>query len=122
MGMNYYTTLAYHWLDNIPEPKTLPEWPSKIPEPTPEQVEKLSAEGYVVVGDPDDCARSVQRWVDIGFDQLTFSPTTNTLPTEVVVGVDGAVRPRGHPAVRHGPRALDHALPPGGGAAASSAG
>ena len=35
-----------------------------------------------------------------------FSPTTNTLPTEVVVGVDGAVRPRGHPAVRHRPGAL----------------
>ena len=36
----------------------------------------------MVVGDPDDCAKAVQRWVDIGFDQLTFSPTTNTLPTE----------------------------------------
>ena len=86
MGMNYYSTLAYHWLDNVPRPKHLPEWPNKIPEPTPEQVEQLSAEGYIAVGDPDDCARSVQRWVDLGFDQLTFSPTTNTLPTEVVVG------------------------------------
>jgi alkanesulfonate monooxygenase SsuD/methylene tetrahydromethanopterin reductase-like flavin-dependent oxidoreductase (luciferase family) len=85
MGMNYYTTLAYHWLDNVPRPKNFPEWPNKIPEPDPETVERLSAEGYVVVGDPDDCVRSVQRWVDVGFDQLTFSPTTNTLPTEVVV-------------------------------------
>jgi alkanesulfonate monooxygenase SsuD/methylene tetrahydromethanopterin reductase-like flavin-dependent oxidoreductase (luciferase family) len=85
MGANYYTSLAYHWLDNIPKPPGLPEWPDTIPEPTPEMVEKLSAEGYMVVGDPDDCARSVQRWVDVGFDQLTFSPTTNTLPTEVVV-------------------------------------
>ncbi len=85
MGMNYYSTLAYHWLDNVPRPKTLPEWPEKIPEPTPEQVEQLSADGFVVIGDPDDCARSVQNWVDMGFDQLTFSPTTNTLPTEVVV-------------------------------------
>ncbi len=86
MGMNYYSTLAYHWLDNVPRPKHLPEWPAKIPEPTPEQVEQLSAEGYCVIGDPDDCARSVQAWTDMGFDQLTFSPTTNTLPTEVVVG------------------------------------
>jgi alkanesulfonate monooxygenase SsuD/methylene tetrahydromethanopterin reductase-like flavin-dependent oxidoreductase (luciferase family) len=86
MGMNYYSSLAYHWLDNVPRPKHLPEWPNKIPEPTPDQVEHLSAEGYIAVGDPDDCARSVQRWVDMGFDQLTFSPTTNTLPTEVVVG------------------------------------
>jgi alkanesulfonate monooxygenase SsuD/methylene tetrahydromethanopterin reductase-like flavin-dependent oxidoreductase (luciferase family) len=85
MGMNYYSTLAYHWLDNVPRPKTLPPWPERIPEPTPEQVEELSAQGYAVIGDPDDCARSVQAWVDQGFDQLTFSPTTNTLATEVVV-------------------------------------
>jgi alkanesulfonate monooxygenase SsuD/methylene tetrahydromethanopterin reductase-like flavin-dependent oxidoreductase (luciferase family) len=85
MGMNYYSTLAYHWLDNVPRPKHLPEWPAKIPEPSPEQVEQLSAEGYAVIGDPDDCIRSVQRWADMGFDQLTFSPTTNTLPTEVVI-------------------------------------
>ena len=41
--------------------------------------------GMVAVGDPDDCAKAVQRWVDIGADQLCFSPTTNNLPTEVVV-------------------------------------
>jgi len=86
MGMNYYTSLAFHWLDNIPKPKGLPEWPSKIPEPTPEAVERLSAEGYAAIGDPDDCARAIQRWVDIGVDQMTFSPTTNTLTTETVVG------------------------------------
>jgi alkanesulfonate monooxygenase SsuD/methylene tetrahydromethanopterin reductase-like flavin-dependent oxidoreductase (luciferase family) len=86
MSMNYYSTLVYHWLDNVPRPKHVPPWPERIPEPTPEQVEQLSADGYAVIGDPDDCARSVQRWVDMGFDQLTFSPTTNTLPTEVVIG------------------------------------
>ncbi|CAN5643565.1 LLM class flavin-dependent oxidoreductase [soil metagenome] len=84
MGMNYYTGLMYHWLDNIPKPKGLPEWPERIPEPTAEDIEKLSAGGFVVVGDPDDCARSLRMWEDIGFDQITFSPTTNTLPTDVV--------------------------------------
>jgi len=85
MGMNYYTSLAFHWLDNIPKPDGLPEWPNKIPEPTPEQVEAMAAAGMVVIGDPDDCAKGVQQWADEGFDQLTFSPTTNTLPTEVIV-------------------------------------
>ncbi|MEO7571215.1 MAG: LLM class flavin-dependent oxidoreductase [Acidimicrobiales bacterium] len=85
MGMNYYTSLAFHWLDNIPKPDGLPEWPNKIPEPTPEQVEAMAAGGFVVVGDPDDCAKGVQKWADEGFDQLTFSPTTNTLPTDVIV-------------------------------------
>lgn len=40
---------------------------------------------FIVAGAPDDCALGVQKWVDEGFDQLTFSPTTNPLPTEVVV-------------------------------------
>jgi alkanesulfonate monooxygenase SsuD/methylene tetrahydromethanopterin reductase-like flavin-dependent oxidoreductase (luciferase family) len=85
MGMNYYTTLAFHWLDNIPKPAGFPEWPNKIPEPTPEQVEAMAAEGFIVAGDPDDCLKAVKKWEDVGFDQLTFSPTTNTLPTDVVV-------------------------------------
>jgi alkanesulfonate monooxygenase SsuD/methylene tetrahydromethanopterin reductase-like flavin-dependent oxidoreductase (luciferase family) len=85
MGMNYYTSLAFHWVDNIPKPDGLPEWPNKIPEPTPEQVEQMAAGGFVIVGDPDDCAMGVQKWADEGFDQLTFSPTTNTLSTDVVV-------------------------------------
>ena len=45
----------------------------------------MAAGGFVIVGDPDDCANGVQKWADEGFDQLTFSPTTNTLPTDVVV-------------------------------------
>ena len=85
MGMNYYSTLAYHWLDNVPRPKNFPEWPNKIPEPTPEQVEQLSAEGYAIIGDPDDCVRAIKKWEEVGFDQLTFSPTTNTLETQVIV-------------------------------------
>jgi alkanesulfonate monooxygenase SsuD/methylene tetrahydromethanopterin reductase-like flavin-dependent oxidoreductase (luciferase family) len=85
MGMNYYSSLAFHWLDNIPKPPGLPEWPEKIPEPTPEQVEKLSSEGYIAVGDPDDCANAMRQWHDIGVDQMTFSPTTNTLSTDVVI-------------------------------------
>ncbi len=85
MAMNYYTSLAFHWLDNIPKPPGLPEWPDRIPEPSPEQVEQLADGGFLIVGDPDDCLRGAQRWIDEGFDQLTFSPTTNTLPTDLVV-------------------------------------
>jgi alkanesulfonate monooxygenase SsuD/methylene tetrahydromethanopterin reductase-like flavin-dependent oxidoreductase (luciferase family) len=84
MQMNYYTSLAYHWLDNIPKPEGLPEWPDRIPEPSPEGVEKITEGGFAIIGDPDDCAKALRRWEEIGVDQLTFSPTTNTLPTEVV--------------------------------------
>lgn len=85
MRMNYYSSLAFHWLDNIPKPDGLPVWPERIPEPTPEGVEQMAAQGLCIVGDPDDCAAGVQRWIDVGFDQLTFSPTTNTLETDQVV-------------------------------------
>jgi alkanesulfonate monooxygenase SsuD/methylene tetrahydromethanopterin reductase-like flavin-dependent oxidoreductase (luciferase family) len=85
MGMNYYTSLMHHWLDNIPTPDWFPKWPDILPEPTPEQIEKASAAGMGIVGDPDDCAKAIQRWVDVGVDQLVFSPTTNILSTESVV-------------------------------------
>jgi alkanesulfonate monooxygenase SsuD/methylene tetrahydromethanopterin reductase-like flavin-dependent oxidoreductase (luciferase family) len=85
MNMNHYTSLMHHWLDNIPTPDWFPKWPELLPEPKPEQIEKATAQGYSVVGDPDDCAKAIQLWADIGVDQLTFSPTTNTLPTDVVV-------------------------------------
>jgi alkanesulfonate monooxygenase SsuD/methylene tetrahydromethanopterin reductase-like flavin-dependent oxidoreductase (luciferase family) len=85
MRMNYYTSLMHRWLDNIPTPDWFPKWPDTLPEPSPEQMEKATADGYAVVGDPDDCAKAIQRWADIGVDQVTFSPTTNILPTETVV-------------------------------------
>ena len=85
MGMNYYTSLMHKWLDNIPTPDWFPKWPEILPEPTPEQIEQASKQGMGIVGDPDDCAKAIQRWADIGIDQLTFSPTTNTLTTEEVV-------------------------------------
>lgn len=85
MGMNYYTSLMHKWLDNIPTPDWFPRWPAILPEPTAEQIAQSSAIGMGIVGDPDDCAKAIQRWVDIGIDQLTFSPTTNVLPTEAVV-------------------------------------
>jgi alkanesulfonate monooxygenase SsuD/methylene tetrahydromethanopterin reductase-like flavin-dependent oxidoreductase (luciferase family) len=78
-GMNYYTSLQMHWLDNIPKPPGFPEWPDLIPEPTVEQMKKAAEIGMVLVGDPDDCAKAIRRWEDIGADQLCFSPTTNTM-------------------------------------------
>ena len=88
MGMHYYTsppsTARQH-----PKPEGLPEWPNKIPEPDPEAVEKLSAGGSTSSA-TRRLRRARQSWADDGLDELTFSPTMNTLSTEVVA-VDGAV-------------------------------
>jgi alkanesulfonate monooxygenase SsuD/methylene tetrahydromethanopterin reductase-like flavin-dependent oxidoreductase (luciferase family) len=80
----YHTGLVFKYLDSFPRPEGFPVWPDRIPEPSPEGVEKIAADGMAIIGDPDDCAKALRRWEDIGVDQLTFSPTTNTLPTEVV--------------------------------------
>lgn len=85
MGMNYYTSLMMHWLDNIPRPDNMPKWPELVPEPSIDELKKAVELGVVAVGDPDDCIKAVQKWVDIGVDQLTFSPTTNNLPAEKVI-------------------------------------
>jgi len=84
-GMNYYTSLQMHWLDNIPKPPNYPVWPDRIPEPTVEQLKKAAEIGMVVVGDPDDCAKAIRRWQDIGADQLCFSPTTNNMDQQTII-------------------------------------
>ncbi len=85
IGMNYYTSLQMHWLDNIPKPPGFPEWPDVIPEPTVDQLKKAAEIGMVVVGDPDDCAKAVQRWADIGADQICFSPTTSNMAQDKII-------------------------------------
>ncbi|MDZ7733316.1 MAG: hypothetical protein U5R31_09550 [Acidimicrobiia bacterium] len=85
MGMNYYTSLMMRWLDNIPKPPDMPVWPDLIPEPSVDELKKAVELGVAAIGDPDDCIAAVQKWADIGVDQLTFSPTTNDLPEEVVL-------------------------------------
>ena len=85
VGMNYYSSLQMHWLDNIPKPPGFPEWPELIPEPTVDQLKKAAEIGMVVVGDPDDCAKAVQKWEDIGIDQLCFSPTTTNMDQSEII-------------------------------------
>jgi alkanesulfonate monooxygenase SsuD/methylene tetrahydromethanopterin reductase-like flavin-dependent oxidoreductase (luciferase family) len=85
IGMNYYTSLQMHWLDNIPKPPGFPEWPELIPEPSVEQLKKAVEIGMVVVGDPDDCAKAVRKWEDIGVDQLCFSPTTTNMDQAEII-------------------------------------
>jgi alkanesulfonate monooxygenase SsuD/methylene tetrahydromethanopterin reductase-like flavin-dependent oxidoreductase (luciferase family) len=79
MHMSYYSSLVFHWLDNIQRPKHVPEWPALLPEPTPEMMPALAESGAVCVGDPDDLARAIQHYEDIGCDQIVFSPLSTTM-------------------------------------------
>jgi hypothetical protein len=60
----------------------VPEWPNLIPEPSPEQLEERIRSGNRIVGNPDECAEVVQKYVDIGCDQIIFGILASTQPQE----------------------------------------
>ncbi|MGZ4736110.1 MAG: LLM class flavin-dependent oxidoreductase [Acidimicrobiia bacterium] len=82
IGMSYYHSQVLRWLDTFPRPAGVPIWPELIPEPTPEDVERLAQTGAIIAGDPDDCARGVEIYRELGVDQLVFSPLTTQIAIE----------------------------------------
>jgi alkanesulfonate monooxygenase SsuD/methylene tetrahydromethanopterin reductase-like flavin-dependent oxidoreductase (luciferase family) len=83
MGSGYHTSLVFRYLDTFPRPAGVPEWPKLIPEPTPEQLEERIRSGNRIVGNPDECAEVVQKYADIGCDQLIFGILASTQTQEV---------------------------------------
>jgi alkanesulfonate monooxygenase SsuD/methylene tetrahydromethanopterin reductase-like flavin-dependent oxidoreductase (luciferase family) len=83
-GNGRQQTLVFHYLDTFPKPPFVPDWPTEIPDPTPEAIEKGFQSGAAIVGTPDDCAEGIQKWVDIGVDQLIMGPSGSTYPHELL--------------------------------------
>ncbi len=73
--MNYHTGLVFKYLDSFPVPEGMPKWPELLPDPTVEELKAGTNAAASCVGDPDEIARTVQKFIDIGADQLTFSST-----------------------------------------------
>ena len=86
MGSGYHTSLVFRYLDTFPRPAGVPPWPALIPEPTPAQLEERIASGQRIVGDPDECAAAVQKYADVGCDQIIFGVLASTLPQDVALG------------------------------------
>jgi len=82
MGMSYYASLVYRWLDTFPKPETVPDWPDLIPEPTAEYIQGRIDRGTIIIGDPDDCARGVQTYLDMGVDQIVTGPNCHPRRTQ----------------------------------------
>jgi alkanesulfonate monooxygenase SsuD/methylene tetrahydromethanopterin reductase-like flavin-dependent oxidoreductase (luciferase family) len=85
MGTGYHSSLVFRYLDTFPRPAGVPEWPGLIPEPTAQQLEERIASGNRCVGDPDDCARVVQQYADVGCDQIIFGVLASTQPQDVAL-------------------------------------
>ncbi len=85
MGSGYYQSLVFHYLDSIPKPEGVPVWPDLVSEPTLDEVKWQADKGIIVAGDPDECSAAVQKYADIGADQIIFGVLNNTLPVDVAV-------------------------------------
>ena len=85
MASSYHQSLVFRYLDTFPKPPFIPTWPEVLPEPTLEEMDARIAKGLVAVGTPDECIRNVQRYADIGADQLTFGMLSSTMPIETCV-------------------------------------
>jgi alkanesulfonate monooxygenase SsuD/methylene tetrahydromethanopterin reductase-like flavin-dependent oxidoreductase (luciferase family) len=85
MGSGYHTSLVFRYLDTFPRPAGVPSWPQLIPEPTAEVLEERIAAGNRLVGDPDEVARGVQMYADVGCDQLIFGLLASTQPQDAAV-------------------------------------
>lgn len=82
--MNYHTGLVFKYLDSFPRPDGLPEWPELLPPPTVEELQAGVNAAASCVGDPDEIARTIQSFIDIGADQLTFSSTVCDYEMETI--------------------------------------
>jgi alkanesulfonate monooxygenase SsuD/methylene tetrahydromethanopterin reductase-like flavin-dependent oxidoreductase (luciferase family) len=85
MGSGYHTSLVFRYLDTFPRPAGVPEWPALIPEPTLAQLDERIATGNRLVGTPEECARGVQMYADVGCDQLIFGVLASTQPQPVAL-------------------------------------
>jgi alkanesulfonate monooxygenase SsuD/methylene tetrahydromethanopterin reductase-like flavin-dependent oxidoreductase (luciferase family) len=85
MTSGYQNSLVFHYLDTFPTPPGVPEWPALIPEATPADIDERIAAGLVCMGTPDEVAKSVQAYADIGADQLVFGMLSTTMPVEIAI-------------------------------------
>jgi len=83
MTSGYQQSLVFHYLDTFPKPPFVPDWPALIPDFSPSDLEEAIAAGLTVTGTPEECARTVQGYVDTGADQLCFGQLSTTMPIEV---------------------------------------
>ncbi|MBI1817322.1 MAG: LLM class flavin-dependent oxidoreductase [Deltaproteobacteria bacterium] len=82
-----FTEYFLQWLDSIPRPKGLPPTGpvGPLPQSTPEQLKAGLAAGGRQIGSPEEIAKVVKMYDDIGVDQLIYAPLTLTLDQKHVL-------------------------------------
>jgi alkanesulfonate monooxygenase SsuD/methylene tetrahydromethanopterin reductase-like flavin-dependent oxidoreductase (luciferase family) len=82
MDTGYYISLVFRYLDTFPRPPGIPVWPDLIPDQSREQIEKSITSGDIAVGDPEEVTKAIQRFADIGADQLSFGMLSSSMTGE----------------------------------------
>lgn len=82
---HYHQSLLFRYLDTFPRPDGIPVWPELCAPRSLEEIDLAVELGEWAIGDPDDCRRVVQRWEDVGADQLTFGMLSQEVPIELVL-------------------------------------
>jgi alkanesulfonate monooxygenase SsuD/methylene tetrahydromethanopterin reductase-like flavin-dependent oxidoreductase (luciferase family) len=83
MGAANYQSLVVRKLDSIPLPAEIDRENFTVEESSVDDVREAVDAGRRSVGNPEDVAKSAQRWLDAGADQLIFGVLNNTLPLEI---------------------------------------
>lgn len=82
---HYHKSLLFRYLDTFPKPEGTPTWPELFPPYTQEEVDIAVKMGEWAIGDPDEVSKVVQRFEDVGADQMTFGMLSQETPIEVVI-------------------------------------
>lgn len=82
---HYHKSLLFRYLDTFPKPPGTPVWPELFPPYTQEEVDIAVKMGEWAIGDPDEVSKVVQRFEDVGADQMTFGMLSQETPIEVVI-------------------------------------
>ena len=77
----------FQWLDSIPRPKGLPPTGPipPLPDPTPADLKAGLAVGGRQIGSPEEIAKVIDMYVELGVDQLIYAPLTLTLEQKHVL-------------------------------------
>ena len=71
--LNYVQSNTFRYHDTFPHPEAVPYWPELIPDLDLEAVQTMADVGAAIVGDPEQVAAKLQRYIDLGMDAFVLS-------------------------------------------------